>query len=91
MTFGQRANSETMFEYYFTLTMTNGTEIDVIAGQSAFLPVAVAAAEGNDAQPSTSVRNVTLSGASKRPDDIPEFVENSEWPPRCVSRKPESL
>jgi hypothetical protein len=73
-----------MFEYYFTLTTSNGTEIDVIAGQSAFLPVAVAA-NHNDKQPSTSVRNITLSGASKRPDDLPDFVQNSEWPPQCVS------
>ena len=75
-----------MFEYYFTLTTSNGTEIDVVAGQSAFLPVAVAA-EHDDRQLSTSARNITLGGAGKRPDDLPEFVQNSDWPPRCVSRE----
>jgi hypothetical protein len=70
-----------MFEYFFSLTKADGDIIDVIAGQSGFLPGGHAQTASSDVQ-----KKVTLA----RPDNLkpagaPDHYDIGPWLPACVS------
>lgn len=70
-----------MFEYYYLLTTDDGTEIDVIAGQSGFLPKRT----GDLASTERIRQDITLAQPSGRPSEVPPHIHDPSWPPTCVS------
>jgi len=75
-----------MFEYYFLLTKADGDELDVIAGQSGFLPAGPTPIVSEDVQ-----KEVTLARPeNEKPVDLPDGYDAGPWLPSCVRLAPAS-
>jgi hypothetical protein len=70
-----------MFEYYYLLTTNDGAEIDVIAGQSGFLPKWT----GGSVSTEKIKQDTILAQPSGRPREVPPHLQDPSWPPACVS------
>lgn len=76
----QLSHVENMFEYYFLLTKADGEQLDVIAGQSGFLP---AGPEPVGSDPLE--KEVMLARPeNEKPAGLPDHYDSGPWLPACV-------